>query len=78
MAEHRVTMNFEDGAVYSFVEKDFGEGYLYAGEWNAPFPNTAEDSLVFGLMEAYAQGEGPATSVLWAHGEPHRVVIEEL
>lgn len=78
MAQYRITMGFLDRAEYSFVENTLDEDYLRPGVWEAPFPNTADDSLVFGLIEMYAQSEGAKASVIWEHGEPDRVVIEEV
>lgn len=75
---YRLTMGFPDGATYSFIEDNMDEDDIRPGVWEAPFPNTAEDSLVFGLIEMYGQSEGAKSAVLWEHGEPDRVVIEEV
>lgn len=78
MSKYRISMEFLDGAKYSFVEDTLDESYLRPGVWEAPFPNTVEDSVVFGMIELYAQSDGAKASVLWEHGEPDQVVIEEV
>jgi len=72
---YRITMYFPDHSVLSFIEQDPGD-YLKQGEWNQPYPNTDEDSVVFGLIEVYSQAENSSVfSCLWEKGEPDRVEI---
>ena len=70
---HRYELKFADGSNYSFIEEDYGT--VIEGTWNAPYPNTQEDSQVFGMMETWAQGESAVTNVLWDKGEPIMVTI---
>lgn len=75
----RITMEFPNGTLYAFNTDEPGNSeWLRAGEWTFPFPNTTEDSLVFGLIEMYSQSEGAAHSILWENGEPETVKIEAL
>lgn len=74
---YRITMYFPDHSVLSFIEQDPGD-YLRAGEWVQPYPNTDEDSVVFGLIEVYSQSEGSVFAALWEKGEPDRVEITKI
>lgn len=75
----QVTLDFEDGATYRYVEDVEQSQYLRVGTWNAPYPNHRYDSVVFGLIESWAQyPEGPIFGLLQAHGEPTKVVIRDV
>lgn len=74
---YRITMHFADHSVLSFLEEDPGD-YLRPGVWNQPYPNTKEDSVVFGLIEVYSQSEGSVFATLWEKGEPDRVEITKV
>ena len=72
-------MEFDTGTLYAFnIDDPDASEWLRPGDWTFPFPNTAEDSVVFGLIESYSQSEGAAFAVLWENGEPSRVTIQEL
>lgn len=48
------------------------------GEWSYPYPNTEEDSFVFGMMESYAQGDSPIAVFIQAQGYfPDKTIISE-
>lgn len=71
-----ITLKFADGATYRFTEEDNEESPLVAGSWEPPYPNTAEDSQVVGLMEGWYQTDDhPVPSLSEKHGEPVRVTI---
>jgi hypothetical protein len=74
---YRITMYFEDYSILSFLEEDPGD-YLRSGEWNQPYPNRDDDSIVFGLLEVYSQSEGSVFSALWEKGEPASVEIRQV
>lgn len=74
---YRVNMEFENGTRYSFIEEN-GDEWLRVGKWSQPYPNTEEDSIVFGLLEAYGQSEGPLAILMWQVGEPLTVEIAEV
>lgn len=74
MEKYRITLVFSAGEVVSLIEEDDGS-YLHEGSWTVPFPNTAEESLAFGLVEAYAQSDGPAQSSIYEFGTPVRIDV---
>lgn len=67
-------------ATLSFLG-DFDPEHDKDGIWSAPFPNTAEDSYVFGLLESWSQAEaaysplgGAIQSLILGYGDP--VLVE--
>ena len=75
---YRVTLWFEDGTFYSSLQGMEGYGDVPEGTWRAPFPNTREDSFVFGFLESEAQSESPIAAVMSCHGEPDMVTISKM
>ena len=73
----KITAEWEDGTVFGFPEEFDEDENVVNGEWTSPYPNTQEDSLVFGLMEVWAQGSGAMTDICWDHGEPIKVTIQD-
>ncbi len=66
-------------ATLSFEEDFYGQESIPNGTWLAPYPNTEEDSLVFGLMESYAQGSSPVAVFVQAQQwEPTKVIISDI
>lgn len=74
---YRITMHFPDHSILSFIEQDPGD-YLRAGTWRQPYPNTDDDSVVFGLIEVYSQSDGSVFATLWEKGEPDMVEITKV
>lgn len=73
----RITLKWEEyETTLSFIEPFYSEDEIIDGEWSAPYPNTVEDSQVFGLIEGWSQGERFITSMLYEMGEPNAVIIE--
>lgn len=78
MFMYTITLEFEDGALYRFHQDEDEYSRLTPGVWTPPYPNTREDSQVFGLLEAWRQyPEGPIFCLLEEHGEPVKVTIAE-
>lgn len=55
-----ITVEFADGALYRFPFEEEPHAILKRGEWTPPYPNTVEDSVVFGLLEMW--GQSPQTA----------------
>lgn len=66
-------------ATLTFEEKFYiTEGQTVPnGEWIYPYPNTEEDSWVFGLMEVYAQGSSPVAVFVQSQGLPDKTIISD-
>jgi hypothetical protein len=71
------TVFFKDGARYSWNESsNDSEEWIDTGDWTSPFPNTAEDSFAFGMMESWSQdSEGPIYPLFLKHGDVTRLVV---
>lgn len=74
MDRYRITLVFETGEVVSVIETD-EDNRLHEGIWVKPFPNTAEDSLAFGLIETYSQSDGPVQAGIYEYGRPVQVMV---
>ncbi len=53
------------------------EKYYRIGSWSKPYPNTFEDSVVFGELEALVQSKGYTRGMLYELGEPKTFEIFE-
>ena len=69
-----VTLFFNSDTKVYFKDSFDGED-ISNGEWYSPFPNTNEDSLVFGLIESYGQSDNWVGALLYEEGEPDKVII---
>jgi len=53
----RLTFYGDRGTIYSYVDTNYKDNEIEIGEWEAPFPNTPEESTAFGLYESLVQSE---------------------
>ena len=57
MKKYRITVA-NDEASYSYVERLEDEDCpMTIGSWEAPFPNTKEESTAFGVVESLSQSD---------------------
>jgi hypothetical protein len=72
-----LTFLFNNDTKVSFKET-FYDYEIPNGEWNAPYPNTTEDSFIFGLLETYGQSDDSWLGLLmrW-EGEPNKVIVTD-
>lgn len=74
MATAHVMMLFRDNARYEFY--DNADETYRAGLYTAPFPNTVEDSYMYGMVEAWGQSDHPVAYLSYHHGDPILVDIK--
>jgi hypothetical protein len=73
----KFTLSYGDGTLIQvLLLKEFLQ--CEVGEWDSPYPNTVEDSSVYGLIEAWGQSDDWLGVLLQEKGAPDRVKIEEI
>lgn len=72
-------LHFDDKTIITIESEVWDEEYetLVYGDWSYPYPNTIEDSFVYGLIEGWSQGDSYLSHLIYEKGIPNRVTLND-
>jgi hypothetical protein len=74
-----LALHFDDKTIVTIQSDSWDEDYetLVYGDWAYPYPNTIQDSFVYGLIEGWTQGDSYLSQLIYEKGIPNRVILTE-